>query len=443
MLVTLVKTGECPVCDISRADMGDINNTRRPRDINPVLDALNKIGSGAQTFVNACKDIGIKAIPIPFWQDLPFVNIYSSITPDILYQLYQGVIKHLILWLIVLCGHTEINACSRCLPMNHHIHHFMKGISGLSCVTGTEHDQICRFLLGIVHDIQLPSGYHNGRLIQAVRNLLDFVYLARYPIYTTHTLDQLEDALTKFHSNATVFIDLGICSHLNLPKLHFCSHYQYLIEYFGTTDNYNTKYMEHLHIDLAKDAYRATNFRDEISQMTTWVHRKEQILQHDQHIQSIMTYSPLLRISDPPCFIHQHFPYLPKFPSISAVSMKTLEENYGATFFQAALCRFIAQYQNPALNLRQIEEVASTIHLHFFKVPVYHFLKFRSHSPYDILGTPPLIVDSIYAKPTYKDKKNDEVSGRFDVALVHFRNTKECTTIEGNIFNQQPTSTFY
>lgn len=96
MLVTLVKTGECPVYDISQADMGDISNTHRLRDINPVLDALNKIDSGAQTFVNACKDIGIKAIPIPFWQDLPFVNIYSSITPNILHQLYQEVIKHLI-----------------------------------------------------------------------------------------------------------------------------------------------------------------------------------------------------------------------------------------------------------------------------------------------------------------------------------------------------------
>jgi len=82
----------------------------------------------------------------------------------------------------------------------------MKGISGLSCVTRTEHNQICHFLLGIVYDIQLPSGYHNGQLIQAVRNLLDFVYLVRYPIHTTHTLDWLEDALTKFYSNATIFM---------------------------------------------------------------------------------------------------------------------------------------------------------------------------------------------------------------------------------------------
>jgi len=39
--------------------------------------------------------------------------------------------------------------------------------------------------------------------------------------------------------------------------------------------------------------------------------------------------------------------------------------------------------------------------------------------------------------------KNNEVSGRFDVALVHFQNTKEYTTIEGNILNQQSTSTFH
>ena len=85
MLVTLVKTNECPVCDISQIDIGDISNTCRLQDINPVLDALNKIGSEAQTFVNACKDIGIKAVPILFWQDLPCVNIYLSITPNILH----------------------------------------------------------------------------------------------------------------------------------------------------------------------------------------------------------------------------------------------------------------------------------------------------------------------------------------------------------------------
>jgi hypothetical protein len=44
---------------------------------------------------------------------------------------------------------------------------------------------------------------------------------------------------------------------------------------FGTTDNYNTEYTEQLHIDLAKEAYRSTNFKDELPQMTLWLERKE------------------------------------------------------------------------------------------------------------------------------------------------------------------------
>jgi hypothetical protein len=44
---------------------------------------------------------------------------------------------------------------------------------------------------------------------------------------------------------------------------------------FGASDNYNTEYTERLHIDLAKDAYRSTNFKDTFPQMTLWLERKE------------------------------------------------------------------------------------------------------------------------------------------------------------------------
>ncbi|KAJ7906687.1 hypothetical protein B0H13DRAFT_1880374 [Mycena leptocephala] len=44
---------------------------------------------------------------------------------------------------------------------------------------------------------------------------------------------------------------------------------------FGTSDNYNTEYTERLYIDLAKDAYRSTNRKDEFSQMTLWLEPSE------------------------------------------------------------------------------------------------------------------------------------------------------------------------
>ena len=80
-------------------------------------------------------------------------------------------------------------------------------------------------------------------------------------------------------------MDLGICDSFYIPKLHFAKHYLESIKLFGTTDNYNTEYMERLHIDLVKHVYAATNFKDEFTQMTIWLERKEKVHCHEQYIQ--------------------------------------------------------------------------------------------------------------------------------------------------------------
>jgi hypothetical protein len=66
-----------------------------------------------------------------------------------------------------------------------------------------------------------------------------------------------------FHNNKAVFINLGIWENFNIPKLHSLLHYASSICLFGTIDNYNTEQLECLHIDLAKEAYHATNRKDE------------------------------------------------------------------------------------------------------------------------------------------------------------------------------------
>jgi len=221
--------------------MGDRNAARPPRDDTPIREALNCIKDGVQVFTRACTDAGIKPIQEPFWKNLPFVNIYDSVTPDILHQLYQGFIKHLISWLKTCCGTAELDARCRRLPPNHHIQLFLKGISNLSRITGVEHDQICRFLLGLVIDIQLPNGLDNRRLVGAVRAALDFLYLAQYPIHTSETLTLLEKALQDFEENRKIFVDLGIREHFDIPKLHYMRHYTYFFRRYGTADNFNTE----------------------------------------------------------------------------------------------------------------------------------------------------------------------------------------------------------
>ncbi|KAJ6447624.1 hypothetical protein C8R45DRAFT_1057446 [Mycena sanguinolenta] len=170
------------------------------------------------------------------------------------------------------------------LPPNHNIRLFMKGISKLNRVTGREHAQISRFLLGIIVDIPLPHGFSSIRLVKSVRAVLDFVYLAQFPMHTSETLVLLDDAREHFHANKSILVDLGVCDDFNLPKLHSWNHYGMNIKLYSSSDNYNIEYTVRLHIDLAKDAYRSTNHKDEFPQMTVWLERKEKILRHDQFI---------------------------------------------------------------------------------------------------------------------------------------------------------------
>ena len=95
-LVSLVKSGNCPICPAPRDDIGNWDSILEPRNTKDIIDALNSINKGAAEFTESCADACIKPVQCVFWKDLPFIEIYSSITPDILHQLYQGLLKHLI-----------------------------------------------------------------------------------------------------------------------------------------------------------------------------------------------------------------------------------------------------------------------------------------------------------------------------------------------------------
>ena len=94
------------------------------------------------------------------------------------------------------------------------------------------------------------------------------------------TIEHLQRCLAAFHDHKAVFLDLGARKNFNLPKLHSLTHYVSSIQLFGTTDNYNTEQSECLHINLAKDAYCATNHKDEYSQMTLWLECQEKMQCH-------------------------------------------------------------------------------------------------------------------------------------------------------------------
>jgi hypothetical protein len=418
VLVTGTKTGDCPTCPTAHDELEDFpsENSDKYRDLEAILAALDSFDTDPEHFLQTCKRVGVKPIIDPFWKDLPFAHVYRSITPDILHQLYQGVLKHLIKWLISVYGAAEIDARCRRLPPNHNIRIFMNGITTLSRVTGTEHDQICRFLMGLVIDIPLDTRSNSNRVVRATRAILDFLYLAQYPIHTSETLDCLRDALSRFHNNKEVFVDLGIRSHFNIPKVHFMNHYNPSIILFGTLDNYNTEHTERLHIDLAKDAYRATNKKDEYPQMTLWLERREKIMKHDKYILWRRGGCPAPRKLDwvPPGLDLSRQLKLTKHPS-TTIRISKLIENYGATFFYAALARFIILSNKPDISRVDLEDDVEAMHFPFATIPVWHRVKYlREDRVTGIIST----ADSLHVQPARSGKHGKVLPGRFDTALI-------------------------
>jgi hypothetical protein len=108
-LVTCTYNGRCPKCRITPGQLGEYQTF--PRLVqNTALDTYLLANGNVPTFQQACCEAGLKPVYHPFWESLLLANIFLSITPDILHQMLQGVMKHLIKWLVRVFGPREINA---------------------------------------------------------------------------------------------------------------------------------------------------------------------------------------------------------------------------------------------------------------------------------------------------------------------------------------------
>lgn len=416
LLVTCCKSGHCPKCKVDPDDLGE-NEAAPLRDLHEIFDALDTFDDGPTAYAKACYTAGIKPVQSPFWADLPYANVFQSITSDILHQLYQGVIKHLVSWVTDACGAVEIDARCRRLPPNHNLRHFSKGISTLSRVSGKEHGDMCRILLGLIIDISLPDGRSPARLVRAVRALLDFLYIAQFPSQSDTTLELLAESLTKFHDNKAIFIELGIRSNFNFPKLHSLQHYVPTIKLFGTTDNYNTETSERLHIDFAKDAYRATNHKDEYPQMTLWLERKEKIVRHEAYIRW------RLDGEQPPATIvpetlHHTRIKMTRHPTYKAIPFPSFVSEYGASDFRQELALFVAATHFPTATPLQLRNTARNVIFRFQRLPVFHSIKFWVPDPHGRKEAAETL-DVAHVRPRLREKKkNGWKPGRFDTVLV-------------------------
>jgi len=278
-LVSCTQQSRCPICKVSFHDRGHLNSDTIDtlRDMGETLEGVNVTISGHYSAI--ADEQGLRPTK-PFWEQLPYANIHQCFAPDLLHQVHKGIFKdHLVKWCQTLIGADELNARFRAMSHHHGVRDFHKGISHISQWTGREIKELEKVFIPAI------AGSMPADAVKAACALLDFIYLAHYPIMDNSILLRLEAALQKFHDHKQVFIDTGVCKAFHtIPKLHMLQHFTFNIRNLGTPDGYSTESPERLHIDFAKLGYRASNRNDATQQMAIWLQRQEAMKCHEAYL---------------------------------------------------------------------------------------------------------------------------------------------------------------
>src|ERR1700722_20584037 len=105
-------------------------------------------------------------------------------------------------------------------------------------------------------------------MVQALRALLDFIYIARHNIISSNSLDAMDDALKRFHRYREIFRTSGVRPRgFNLPRQHSLIHYHKLIRAFGAPNGLCSSITESKHIKAVKEPWRRSNRFEALGQM--------------------------------------------------------------------------------------------------------------------------------------------------------------------------------
>jgi hypothetical protein len=93
-LVACCMENRCPRCVVSPNERGSPAESIS-RDVETTLQTLNQHRRGYSP--ESFEKHGLRAVYEPFWQNLPYCNVFACFTPDLLHQLHKGIFKdHLV-----------------------------------------------------------------------------------------------------------------------------------------------------------------------------------------------------------------------------------------------------------------------------------------------------------------------------------------------------------
>jgi hypothetical protein len=217
----------------------------------------------------------------PFWSSLPQVDIFKMLCPDILHGFHKMFYDHIYQFNLTGMGDDEYDARIKSQVHFAGDRAFPHGVSHISQMTGMEHRALERTHLCIMAN---APGAISNRVTQATQAAMECIYLVQLLTQSDRSLEAYQAAYEEFMRERWVWVKNGtrkgkngVIPHFNIPKMHVIRHLVEQVRLKGTADNYSTETMEHLHVDMVKEAYRASNRREWKQQTSRWLMRREKI----------------------------------------------------------------------------------------------------------------------------------------------------------------------
>lgn len=284
-LLACVLQSQSPISTATHHQFGDgLTHTRRTRSHTLALIDATLRGDGDPElllpYLKACKAVGLNGVHQPFWRSWGRADPSTFLTPDALHQWHKFFYDHPVKWIINILGAAELDQRMAAIQPRVGVRHWPKGVSNLKQLTGREHRDLEKIL------VVVAAGGVADKVLQALRALVEFIFLAQSLLFYPEHFHGLKEALKEFHAYKNHIYRAGgrrgkkgHHNHFNIPKLELMQGVEASIRLMGASYQYTSDITERCHITHVKTPYRMSNKREAEGQCCLFMGRSEKVRQ--------------------------------------------------------------------------------------------------------------------------------------------------------------------